>query len=243
VAYGGGTDSTAMILACHEKGIPIDLIIFSDTGGEKPHTYQYLNIMDEWLERNNYAKIARVAPYMALYEQCIKYKALPSIAFGRKQCSVDKKIRPQKRLINKWPPAKAIWKAGGKVVQLVGYDANETRRAKVHEDEKFLYRFPLIEFGIDRQSCMALIQKHGLPLPGKSSCFFCPMTKKADIIELSKRYPELMQKALEMEDNAKEKFPKGLGRGFSWKELLEENERVSKLATLFDEEMPCGCFD
>ena len=69
------------------------------------------------------------------------------------------------------------------------------------------------------------------------------MTKKADIIELSKRYPELMQKALEMEDNAKEKFPKGLGRGFSWKELLEENERVSKLATLFDEEMPCGCFD
>jgi hypothetical protein len=243
VAYGGGTDSTAMILACHSRGIPIDLIIFSDTGGEKPHTYKYLDTMDEWLTAHGYDKIARVAPYLALYEHCIRYKALPSIAFGRKQCSVRSKVRPQHRYIRKWPKAKATWKAKGKVIQLIGYDANETRRAKIKEDEKFLYYFPLIEFQMDRNTCMELIKANGLPLPGKSSCYFCPMTKKADIIDLAKRYPDLAEKALFMEENAKEKFPKGLGRGYSWKDIIEEDERASKLAKLWDEEMPCGCFD
>ena len=38
VGYGGGINSTAMINGLYRRGIPIDLILFSDTGGEQPHT-------------------------------------------------------------------------------------------------------------------------------------------------------------------------------------------------------------
>ena len=38
VSYGGGTNSTAMLIAMVLKGIKPDLILFADTGGELPET-------------------------------------------------------------------------------------------------------------------------------------------------------------------------------------------------------------
>ena len=46
VGYGGGTDSTAMLIGLWKHHIPVDLILFADPGGEQPHTYAYLEIMD-----------------------------------------------------------------------------------------------------------------------------------------------------------------------------------------------------
>lgn len=37
VSFGGGTNSTAMIIGMYLHKIPIDLILFADTGGEQPH--------------------------------------------------------------------------------------------------------------------------------------------------------------------------------------------------------------
>ena len=42
VAFGGGVDSTAMIIGMIERQMPIDLIMFADTGGERPNTYHTL---------------------------------------------------------------------------------------------------------------------------------------------------------------------------------------------------------
>ncbi len=39
VSYGVGLDSTAMLVEMHNRGMRPDLILFSDTGGEKPETY------------------------------------------------------------------------------------------------------------------------------------------------------------------------------------------------------------
>lgn len=39
VSFGGGTNSTAMIIGMYLHKIPVDLILFADTGGEQPHTY------------------------------------------------------------------------------------------------------------------------------------------------------------------------------------------------------------
>ena len=49
VAFGGGVDSTAMILGLYEKQRPIDLILFADTGGERPETYQHIENFSNWL--------------------------------------------------------------------------------------------------------------------------------------------------------------------------------------------------
>ena len=51
VSFGGGTNSTAMIIGMYLHKIPIDLITFADTGGEQPHTYEYIEIFNEWLKK------------------------------------------------------------------------------------------------------------------------------------------------------------------------------------------------
>jgi hypothetical protein len=42
VAYGLGVNSTAMLVEFARRSITPDLILFADTGGEKPETYAYL---------------------------------------------------------------------------------------------------------------------------------------------------------------------------------------------------------
>ena len=39
VSYGGGANSTALLIGLHQHRIPVDLILFADTGAEHPHTY------------------------------------------------------------------------------------------------------------------------------------------------------------------------------------------------------------
>ena len=43
VSYGGGVNSTALLVGLHQHRIPVDLILFADTGAEHPHTYAYLH--------------------------------------------------------------------------------------------------------------------------------------------------------------------------------------------------------
>ena len=49
LSYGGGTNSTAMLVGMNELGIRPDHITFADTGAEKPHTYKHIEIIDKWL--------------------------------------------------------------------------------------------------------------------------------------------------------------------------------------------------
>ena len=60
VSYGGGVNSTALLVGLHQHRIPVDLILFADAGAEHPHTYAYLNIMDRWLKDHGMPPITRV---------------------------------------------------------------------------------------------------------------------------------------------------------------------------------------
>lgn len=52
---------------------------------------------------------------------------------------------------------------------------------------------------MDREACGRLIVSAGLPLPPKSSCFFCSAMQKGEIRELAAEDPTLYAIALEME--------------------------------------------
>lgn len=52
VSFGGGTNSTAMIIGMYLHKIPIDLILFADTGGEQTHTYEFMGTFNEWLVKH-----------------------------------------------------------------------------------------------------------------------------------------------------------------------------------------------
>jgi hypothetical protein len=227
VSFGGGLNSTALLVKWVLDGNhPPDRIIFADTGGERPETYDHLAAFSDWLVAQGLPAVEvtrKGGRQETLEEYSLRSRTLPSLAYGHKGCSWKFKIEPQERDINRWPMAKRFWKMGDKVVKLIGYGAEEQKRiskAKL-EDDKYFYRFPLDEWGLDRSGCEAVIRHVGLTPPPKSSCFFCPSTKKAEILALP---AELKQRAIWIERTAQEagnlKTVKGLGRGFAWSEFL-----------------------
>ncbi len=90
VAYGLGVDSTAMLIEFAHRGIRPDLILFADTAGEKPETYAYLPVIQEYLARVGFPAVVAVryeptrALYRTLEEQCLHTGTLPSLAYGGK---------------------------------------------------------------------------------------------------------------------------------------------------------------
>lgn len=236
LSFGGGTDSTAILMGWVEKGLvekePIDAILFADTGSEKPHTYEHIDRMQGWLRRTALPLITVVAKGgndRTLEEDCLAKKMLPSIAYGRKGCSLKFKVEPQEKYLNSVRKARLTWRRGGRVEKLIGYDFSERRRwaAARLEDEKYVYRYPLVEWEWTRKECEAAIVRAGLPLPGKSACFFCPSSTKPEIAALQREYPMLFARALAMEDNAVLRKVKGLGRRFSWRDFATTREPVA----------------
>lgn len=241
VSYGGGTNSTAMLIGMVEREERPDAILFADTGGERPETYEYVAMFSAWLQTRGFPAIETVRKDgPTLEEDCLKRKALPSVAYGFKSCSDHYKIRPQAAWLKTWQPAIDAWARGERVVKCIGFDADEPYRADGKEgDSKFQNRYPLIEWDYGRADCINLIAMAGLPQPGKSSCFFCPNSKPHEILALP---AELKERALRMEDEH-ETGVKGLGRSWSWRNLIDSDVAQIKLFPEPTGGMPCGCVD
>jgi hypothetical protein len=249
VCFGGGIDSTAMVLGLYEKNLPIDLILFADTGGERPETYQHIENFNNWLIKNNLQEIKIVKRVTAngeketLEEECLRTKNLPSIAYGFKTCSQKHKIAPQDKFMNSWQPAIDTWKSKNKCVKYIGYDINEQHRAdnnNLRNDVKYDFLYPLIDWHWDREQCKTIIKKHGFINVSKSSCFYCPSSRPKEIIDLYEKHPNLIQRALDMEQNAELTHIKGLGRNYAWSEIIVMHKSQMTLPfTGFD--LPCEC--
>lgn len=246
VAFGGGTNSTAMLVGMHERGERPDLILFSDTGGEKPHTYDHIRLVNEWLLSIGFPPIITIkkgGSDETLEQVCLRLHQLPSIAYGFKTCSQRFKGEPQQRYVNNWTPARLAWEAGKKVIKLIGYDTDEPHRAKPYSDAKYDVRYPLIEWDWGRDECVRAIKRSGLPQPGKSACFFCPSSKKPEILDLQRDYPDLYERACAMEANNQTGVI-GLGRRFAWSSLRGLDRLtagVGKTEPLIP--VDCGCYD
>ncbi|HYT94861.1 MAG TPA: phosphoadenosine phosphosulfate reductase [Gemmataceae bacterium] len=234
VAYGLGVDSTAMLVEFAARGIRPDLILFADTGGEKPETYAYLDVIWPFLADVGFPDVIVVryqpkwARYATLEEQCLYTRTLPSLAYGGKSCSLKYKRGPQDKFVRGWLPAQRAWQAGRKVIKAIGYDAGpaDSRRHRYVEDAEYRYWYPLASWRYDRDRCKEVIAAAGLPIPIKSACWFCPASKKHEIVWLQEHHPDLLERALAIERNAKGKLRsvKGLGRSFSWEDYLRQRD-------------------
>jgi hypothetical protein len=223
VCYGGGVDSTAMLIALRDAGIRPDLITFADTGAEKPETYDTVRQMDDWLVRQGFPTVTWCrkrtldsTPYEDLGGNCSHNETLPSLAFGMKSCSIKWKQGPQDYVLKgckSGPNARdphPLWAVsqskGLKLVKLIGYDnskADIRRASKVKmEDADFLYNYPLQQLGWERTDCIKRIVEEGLPVPIKSACWFCPASQKWELWWLAGAHPNLFMEALQIEHGA-----------------------------------------
>jgi hypothetical protein len=198
VAYGMGVDSTALLVGLRNQGVRPDAILFADTGAEKQATYDFEAPLQDWLKREGFPPVVTVRyvpqdfknwpPYYTLEDNCLTNGTLPGISFGPASCSVKWKQAPQHKWAQQWAPAREAWSAGLKVAKLIGFDASpaDRRRTYVPEDERrYTYGYPLQDWGWDRAECQRQIAAAGLPVPPKSSCFFCCAMKPPEVQALS----------------------------------------------------------
>lgn len=221
IAYGMGVDSTAMLVGLAERGIRPDAILFADVGGEKPETYAYKDTMDAWLRSVGFPEITVVrypgpksGAYNTLEGNCLANETLPSLAFGFKSCSLKWKVEPQKKWERAWQPAIDAWARGLPIVKAIGFDDSPQDRRRCtyasakDDDPKYHYWYPLQDWGWDREECERQIEAAGLPLPMKSACFFCPASKPEEIAWLVDTHPDLADRIIAMENNARPKLKK-----------------------------------
>lgn len=240
-AYGMGVNSVAMLIGFRQRGIRPSGIWASDTRGEKPETYEHVDKYIqpwlrqtgqevEWICRADFKDRTKVGDD-SLEAECLRLGTLPSRAYGYGTCADKWKIDPFKWRCDSLPEVQALWAAGGTVVRYIGYDAGETRRVTADGDKGYTKVFPLIEWGWDRERCIWEIKREGIPVPPKSACFYCPSSRKTEVIQLGRRHPQLMARSLRIEDNAIAKgiSVKGLGRRFSWRELMEASEAQQEM--------------
>jgi hypothetical protein len=246
VLCGGGRNS-AMLFGMYERGIVPDIITFADTGGEKPETYQAVELLSQWCDSHlgqTILTVGKSSMYSSLEYQSLRTHTLPSAAYGWRSCSDKWKIQPQDKLMTNFPPAQDIWARGLKITKALGYDAGERRRGEsMKESDKYRFWFPLKEWNWYLNDCIEAFKRHSLPVPPKSACFYCPSSTKVEVKALAKEHPELFARAVEIERNAENlQTVKGLGRHWKWEELVQISDMQMKLLPEAPQ-MNCTCLD
>ena len=228
LSFGGGVNSVALMLLLLDEGWEFEAVM-SDTGCERPETYKYYDL----LTSKGYP-VKKITPesggFTNLYDYCWHYQMVPSRRPA--WCSIKFKQVPLKAYYEK------------PCFELLGIDAGESHRARMSSTEGVESRWPLIEWGVDRQGCIDAIKAHGLPVPVRSGCYICPNQTYRQWKELRKNHPDLFCKAIQLEKRNVE-YQKSKGRKVGY---LDSNGKPLEIIVEEDqyelwEEMrpPCHC--
>lgn len=193
ISWGAGVNSTAIIalyLLEVLEGKPE--VVFADTGGELPETYEYIDQVSEILTEDGW-QITKLHPLCLpelygkrssgkeLYDLLWDTKAVPGIKW--RFCTSEYKRDPLRR-----------YKKGRK--KMIGICADELRR--MGDDPTAIY--PVRDY--TRDECINLIRAAGLPEAHKTGCYFCPFQSKAEWLSLFDNHPELWRKVVDLDSNS-----------------------------------------
>lgn len=216
LSLGAGVQSTTLaLMAAHgEIGPMPDCAIFADTGWEPVAVGAHLR----WLTSPNVLPFpVHIVSAGNIREDLLKaaegerWASIPAftrtlkgrraeIGMIRRQCTKDYKIVPIRRkvrelagLTRRRSPAFPV------VEQWIGISLDEAIRMKPSFEAWQVNRWPLIERRMTRLDCLRWLERHGYPLPPKSSCVGCPFHSDAMWREIRDRDPEAWSEAVEVD--------------------------------------------
>lgn len=193
VSYGGGVNSSALVIWLAEQGWRGE-VVFADTGTEWPETMCYVRYFDsEYLQPHGLSLTVlrglpwqRYATGVSLIDYCEGHAMVPLAA--ARFCTREFKVRP----LHAWAAEH------GSPPMAIGIAAEESHR------QPDAIR-PLVDAGIDRAECVRIIEQAGLDVPPKSGCYICPFQRPAMWRLLWERHPELFERAARLEEIATER--------------------------------------
>ena len=82
----------------------------------------------------------------------------------------------------------------------LGISVDEWQRARTDSGIAWqVLEYPLLDLRMNRHDCVKVIEDTGLPVPPKSSCWFCPFHSRGEWMRLKREEPEQFQRAVVLE--------------------------------------------
>lgn len=230
VSYGGGINSTALVIFLINNKFPLDYVVFADTGDEMPETYEYLNHMENFCTKHNIPfQIVRVRKKDSLSDRCLRRRVIPSQMW--RWCTRDMKVIP----------IHAFYRSlKSHIFQYMGIDYGEVHRMKDPKVDYVTNVYPLIDYKIGRDGCIDIIKKANMPIPVKSGCFFCPFNNLQRWQEVYEKHPDLYKFAMKIEENGKHMPKQTLAPANYTLRKLEKELKQNKPLPMIYVDSPCG---
>ena len=204
VSFSGGKDSTGMLLKMVEEKMPIDEIIFLDTGVEFPEIYEHIEKVSKYINRDI---TTLKAPHSYEYYLGEYVKKDGSVGYGHP----DFKNRWCTFLLKKVVIRRYFSSQGDKqVIEYHGIAYDEQKRANRNNEKEI--RYPLIDFKMTGKDALEYAYSKGFDFGGlykkfsRVSCWCCPMKRISELRILYTDYPELWKKLKEMDAKSFRRF-------------------------------------
>lgn len=185
---------------------PVDVAIHADTTHDSVLTYAYVKKWTPWLgERGVRVATVNDAPKELINEWggilIPAYTDLENEGGGmiHRQCTGNWKIAPMRR----WLQAN---RNGERIEQWLGISLDEFQRMKPSNVKYIEHRWPLIELKMTRHDCKMWLDSHGIEIPPRSSCVFCPFHSTKEWRN-TRDVPEDWTKAVEVDGQIRKARP------------------------------------
>lgn len=225
-SYGGGVQSTALLVLAATGRFDCGLFIFANVGddSENPATLAYLHDHAMPYADRHGIELAERLRWMRdgsrrtlLEEIRTQDRSIPIPArmggggFGRKKCTERFKIAVVRREVKR-----RGWSADKPATVAIGISVDEIDRAGAGpgpdpRDPTRLVEYPLLALGMTRIDCRKVIADAGLPIPPKSACKFCPLHDR-ETWRAIRRQPDEWAVAVEVDELVRERAVR-IGRG------------------------------
>lgn len=204
VQFSGGKDSTAMLLMMLEKNMPIDDIIFCDTGKEFPQVYEHIEKVNKYIG-GGITVLRANKPYDYYMFEHVKTrgKNKGKIGYGwpdmvRRWCTSRLKELPQKDYMK-----------GKEYLSYIGIAYDEPKR---HQNIPDNVIHPLYDLKITEKMALEYCYEKGFDWGGlyehfdRLSCWCCPLKNNKELEIIYKNFPELWQELKDMDKRAYNDF-------------------------------------
>ena len=200
-SFSGGKDSTAMLLMMIEKGMPIDEIIFCDTGKEFPAMYDHIEKVENYIGRKiTILKSEKSFDYLLSTETRPNQKG-KSVGLGW----MDFKFRWCTGELKKDVTIKYL--KGKKYILYIGFASDEINRK--HQKNQV---YPLQDWNITEKQALEYCYSKGFNWDGlyekfsRVSCYCCPLQPLSELYTLYNEFPELWADIRDMDKMSYRQF-------------------------------------
>ena len=211
-SFGGGWQSVAALVLVAQGQLDYPLFLFANVGddSEHPGTLEYYRqhaapfAAKHGIELVELRRIMKRTGQERTLLQDLTMPGSKSVnipvrmangAPGNRSCTADWKIKVIGDELKRRGASADNPAAIGIGISLDEISRVNSRREMPHERMEY----PLLDLRIRRTDCPDIIRGAGLPIPPKSSCWFCPMHRPSAWADMRRDEPELFAKSCELE--------------------------------------------